>query len=295
MRSGVSAAAAPPRPTAPRSICPARPTSARARAGSSPASTRSPCSCSGPAAASRTPPPIPPPGLRPGAPCTPPPPDPPPWAASWFAAGAGRTRANKGEDLKIDPMAALRRAAQRESKVGAGLAELDRWLCDQVRQGLAGSQQAGYRHWDDIAARMVDAQAPGLAERLRGLAMVPHSGAGWDGRLLEEYALLRLLILAYGEQADLTPPLRDTVRSRIGFTVRQADVLASGEHVRDRWQVLARRDLDQDRLRSRRTWLRGRTSGRYALVLSFAVAGQSLDDSLTVGTKADADLVFYPA
>ena len=221
--------------------------------------------------------------------------DPPTWAASWFAAGAGRTRANKGEDLKIDPMAALRRAAQRESKVGAGLAELDRWLCDQVRQGLAGSQQAGYRHWDDIAARMVDAQAPGLAERLRGLAMVPHSGAGWDGRLLEEYALLRLLILAYGEQADLTPPLRDTVRSRIGFTVRQADVLASGEHVRDRWQVLARRDLDQDRLRSRRTWLRGRTSGRYALVLSFAVAGQSLDDSLTVGTEADADLVFYPA
>jgi hypothetical protein len=42
-------------------------------------------------------------------------------------------------------------------------------------------------------------------------------------------------------------------------------------------------------------WLRGRTSGRYALVLSFAAAGQSLDDSLTVGTQTDAELVFYPA
>ena len=194
-----------------------------------------------------------------------------------------------------EPKAALRRAEQREARVASGLTELDRWLCDQVRQGLAVSQQAGYRHWDDIAARMVDAQAPGLAERLRALAAVPHSGRGWDGRLLEEYALLRLLTVACREQAALPPPLRDTVRSRIGFTVRRADVLASGRPVRDHWHVLARRDLDQDRLRTRRVWLRGRTSGRYALVLSFAAAGQSLDDSLTVGTGADAELVFYPA
>jgi hypothetical protein len=186
-------------------------------------------------------------------------------------------------------------AQQREARVAAGLAELDRWLCDQVRQGLAVSQQAGYRHWDDIAARMVDAQAAGLAERLRALAAVPHSGPGWEGRLLQEYALLRLLTVAYREQAALPPPLRDTVRSRIGFTVRQAAVLASGQPVSDHWHVLARRDLDADRLRVRRVWLRGRASGRYALVLSFAAAGQSLDDSLAVGTAADADLVFYPA
>jgi hypothetical protein len=190
---------------------------------------------------------------------------------------------------------AERRVEQREARVATGLAELDRWLCDQVRQGLAVSQQAGYRHWDDIAARMVDAQAPGLAERLRALAAVPHSGPGWDGRLLAEYALLRLLTIAQREQAALPPPLRDTVRSRIGFTVRKADVLASGQPVRDHWHVLARRDLDADRLRTRRVWLRGRASGRYALVLSFAAAGQALDDSLAVGTGADAELVFYPA
>src|SRR5207244_10494241 len=62
----------------------------------------------------------------------------------------------------------------------------------------------------------------------------------------------------------------------------------------DHWQVLARRDLDQDRIRTRRTWLRGRKTSRYALALSFAAPGQSLDDSLTVGTEADAGLVFYP-
>ena len=193
-----------------------------------------------------------------------------------------------------DPRAAARRAQQRETRVASGLAELDRWLCDQARQGLAASQQAGYGHWDDIAARMVDAQAPGLAERLRALASVPHSGAGWDGRLLEEYALLHLLAVAYRRRDELPPPLRETIRSRIGFNLRQADVLADGPPVRDHWQVLARRDLEQDRIRARRTWLRGRETGRDALLLSFAATGQPLDDSLTVGTDADADLVFYP-
>lgn len=224
--------------------------------------------------------------------------DPPDWAAGWIAARAARSSDPEDPKPPADPAAALRRAEQREARVATGLAELGRWLCDQVRQGLAASQRAGYRHWDDIAARMVDAQAPGLAERLRALAAVPYSGAGWEGRLLEEYALLWLLAAACRDQAGLPPPLRDTVRSRVGFTVRQAEVLASAtpsRRVRDFWHVLARRDLDQDRIRTRRTWLRGRDTGRDALVLSFAASGQSLDDSLRIGTEVDADLAFYPA
>jgi hypothetical protein len=221
--------------------------------------------------------------------------DPPEWAASWIAERTARTSDPQDPKAPADPAAAQRRAEQREARVATGLVELDRWLCDQVRQGLAASQRAGYRHWDDIAARMVDAQAPGLAERLRALAAVPYSGAGWEGRLLEEYALAWLLAAAGRDQAGLPPPLRDTVRSRVGFTVRQAEVLASATPVRDYWHVLARRDLDQDRIRTRRVWLRGRETGRAALVLSFAAVGQSLDDSLSVGTEVDADLAFYPA
>ncbi len=222
--------------------------------------------------------------------------EPPSWAAGWLAGRgrkAGAAPPSETAEPK-DPKTAAKRAQQRETRVASGLAELDRWLCDQVRQGLAASEQAGYGHWDDIAARMVDAQAPGPAERLRALASVPHSGAGWEGRLLEEYALLRLLAIAYRRQHELPAPLRETVRSRIGFSRRQADVLAHGQPVRDHWLVLARRDLEQDRIRVRRTWLQGRKTGRPALVLGFAAAGQALDDTLAVGTEADADLVFYP-
>ena len=150
--------------------------------------------------------------------------EPPEWAASWLATRASKVGHGPARE-QADPETAAKRAQQREERVASGLAELDRWLCDQVRQGLAASQRAGYGHWDDIAARMVDAQAPGLAERLRALASVPHSGAGWDGRLLEEYALLRLLSVAYRRPAELPPPLLATIRSRIGFSLADEPLL----------------------------------------------------------------------
>jgi SWIM zinc finger len=240
---------------------------------------------------------------------------PPDWAGGWLGNRAGRDggqpgavgqprangetgqqRADGTLPAPADAEAARRRAAQREARVADGLAELDRWLCDQVRQGLAGAQRAGYRHWDGMAARLVDAQAPGVAGVVRGLAAIPSSGAGWAGRLLAEYALLRLLTVAHRRLDDLPAPLRETVRSRIGFTVRQSDVLADRARRRaDRWDVVAQHDTDQERLRTRRVWLSGRETGQPALVLSFAAAGQALDASLTVGTTVKAELAFYPA
>lgn len=214
---------------------------------------------------------------------------PPEWVRTWLTGRAARAQDGKPAE-PADPEAARRRAEQREQRVASGMDELDRWLCDQVRQGLAATPKAGYQHWDTIAARMVDAQASGLAERLRSLAAVPHSGAGWESRLLEEYAMLHLLATAYRRGSGP----RDTVRSRIGFTTRQDSVVADGEHVTDRWQVLARRDMEQERMRTRRVWLRSPRHARYALVLSFAFPGESFDGSLIPGTEADLELAFYP-
>lgn len=70
-------------------------------------------------------------------------------------------------------------AAKIEKSVDAGVSELERWLADQVRAGLAAAGRADYRHWDSMAARLVDAKAPGLAGSVRRLAagvrMVQHA------------------------------------------------------------------------------------------------------------------------
>ncbi|MEU6791652.1 SWIM zinc finger family protein [Nonomuraea wenchangensis] len=177
----------------------------------------------------------------------------------------------------------------RHGRVGAGLAEVERWLADQVRQGLAGAAE---HEWDGLAKRLIDAQAPGVAGMVSRLAQV-RAGDDWPGRLLAEYALINLLAVAYRRRAELPAPLARTVLIRAGFPVTREEVLA-GPALRDHWDVLGRRDEVQDRLTARRVWLRGRRSGRAALVLSFAPQGQPLDASLVTGVTLDADVAFYP-
>lgn len=218
----------------------------------------------------------------------------PGWADEWVE--ERRARAGRAAERRAATAAKARdpkTVERRERRVEDGLAELDQWLRDQVAHGLAQAEKAPYRLWDDAARRLVDAQAGGLAGQVRGLAAIPRQ-PGWPDRLLEEYALLRLLVQAYRRRDELPEGLRDTVRSRVGFTVPQEEVLTGGERVRDRWWVTGSRDTAQEQLTTRRSWLRGRATRRPALVLSFAAPGTSPDASLIVGTEIDAELAFYP-
>lgn len=216
-----------------------------------------------------------------------------------FAAGfATQPKPGTDPDEKAAPTAAqveatARRAAQREQRVADGMAELDRWLADQVGGGLARAARDPYGWAEHQAARLVDAQAPAVAHWLRRLPGVIASGTGWPGRLLEELALLHLLARAWSGRHELEPELLATVREHIGFTVAKADVLAGPAH-RDRWAVVAMRDLDTEAVSARRVWLHGRRSGRWAQVLFFAAAAETLDNTMLPGTEMDADLHFYP-
>ncbi|GIN03288.1 SWIM zinc finger family protein [Planomonospora venezuelensis] len=209
------------------------------------------------------------------------------WVAEWLDQRRARAARPAAAPRAAEPGAAPdpRRAEQREQRVAAGLEELERWLADQVRQGIAGSRR--HDHWDGLVKRLVDAQAPGVAGTVSRLGAVL-ADDDWPARLLSEYSLLHLLLTAH--RRELLAP---AVRGRVGFPVTREEVLA-GETVRDVWDVLGRRDEEQERLISRRVWLRGRTTGRAALVLSFAPTGQALDASLVTGTAMDAELAFYP-
>ncbi len=219
------------------------------------------------------------------------------YASSWLASRQARAAARTATDGKPkDAAAATRRAEQRAQRVAAGLADLQVWLGDQVRAGLGATRAAGYGHADAIAARLVDAQAPGVASALRRLSAIPVSGDGWPGRLLAEYGLLHLLARAHQQLDTLPAPLAAVVRSRVGYTTSREDVLAAPP-VTDRWQVLAVRDVLDGAIPARRVWLRGQHTGRFALLLSFAPTGNfggSIEAALIPGLELQADLHFYP-
>ncbi|RNG15627.1 hypothetical protein EEJ42_31030, partial [Streptomyces botrytidirepellens] len=187
-----------------------------------------------------------------------------------------------------------RRAERRAQRIAAGATELEQRLSDLLRDGLATADRAGYGAWDETAARMVDAQAPGLEARVRELGAIPSSGPGWPARLLEECALAHLLNQGFLHLDSLPEELAATTRSRVGVTVPVAELLAHGQPVRDQWLVLGREDSSDGKLTTRRIWLRGRGTGRMAMLLSFGAAGRAPEQALPLGLVLDADLTYYP-
>ncbi|MEV6792541.1 SWIM zinc finger family protein [Streptomyces sp. NPDC051320] len=225
---------------------------------------------------------------------------PPEWAGEWL-----RTRQQQGARQQqtrepsggpgpvaasaVDPEGARRRAERRAERVTAGATELEQRLADLLRGGLSTAEQAGYDLWEETAARMIDAQAPGLAGRVRELGAIPASGPGWPVRLLEECALLHLLDRAWLDRELLPEPLAATVRSRIGLPTAPA-----GPALRDHWLVLSQYDTFDGKLTTRRIWLYGRRTGRTAQLLDFGAAGRPPGTALPTGLTLDAELTAYP-
>lgn len=221
----------------------------------------------------------------------------PGWAASWLDGRAERAAKREAPAAPQDPEKAAeqaaKRAARREQRVLDGLAELRLWLDDLVRQGLAHAEQRGRREFEQMAARLVDAQAPGLARRVREMGWTLGAGPDWPAKLLADAALLSLLADAYPRHDELPDGLRAELRSQIGWTTGTEELLAGGERVRGAWRCVGVSQIEDENLRVRRTWLWG--EARWALLLDFAHPSQPLPPAPAAGQTLHGELAFYPA
>ncbi|NHZ62686.1 SWIM zinc finger family protein [Massilia sp. CCM 8694] len=230
---------------------------------------------------------------------------PPQWVSDWLDSRQQRTEkklqgaadkaaATTPEQAATQAAAAQKREEKRDNKVAAGIVELQTWLEDLAREGLSTLRARGPSFWNDIAARMVDAQAGGLAARLRrasGMCFDTNL-PDWETRLARELASIYLLGSAWRRLPELAPALQSDVRALVGWNVSQDDVLAQAG-VQDRWQVLAQHTSDNDRVHARTSWLRGQASGRWAMILQYAAGSAGYDKVLAPGTQFDGELCFY--
>jgi len=230
----------------------------------------------------------------------------PEWVSGWLAERAKRAEQKTEKDAQkaeraaqpVDPAAQAKRAAQRVAKVTAGLDYVETWLGDLIRSGLTGVPGQPYGFWETPAARMVDAQAPGLARMIREMSGIAGTGEGWQERLLERLGRLHLLIEGFRRLDTLPEPTQADIRSQIGWTVSQDELFASvpaNASVRDHWLVMGQRVEDEERLRVQRTWLRGQETGRDALLLHFAAFNQQLDRTFAPGSSFKGELVYFPS
>jgi hypothetical protein len=220
----------------------------------------------------------------------------PEWVQSWLKLrGAAQKRKAARAEKPVDAEAASKRAEKRHDKILAGLDQLDMWMNDLVRQGLARVQNESFGFWDAQARRLVDAQAGGLASRVRGMGGRVGRGDDWAARLLDDLGQLALLSHAYRRIDQLAAPLAADLRRSVGITLDQSEVIAHGDVVEDEWQVLSAVIEEDERMRTQRAWLWGASSQRVALVLQFAAGSVQFEQHLLAGTKLRARLAFWPS
>ncbi|MEU4739271.1 SWIM zinc finger family protein [Actinosynnema sp. NPDC023658] len=216
--------------------------------------------------------------------------EPPDWVDEWLTR---RHRAAAAPAPVDSPEAAQRRArakektaSARESAVRAGVAGLTDWLADVAGAGLAGLPARDAAWWHSIQARMVDAQAKGLAsavDEVRGI--VAAGGPDWAHDAADRLGGLHLL-------ARLAESPDPVVRRRLGFSVAEEEV-RGGPGWSDDWVPLLKLESDDGLVRTVRQWAWGRAHG-WVVAVRHAGGGARPVPPLTHGVLVQGVLHPYP-
>lgn len=219
-------------------------------------------------------------------------------AGEWAAGRAAKVAAQADRDARadaptapVDEEARARRVAERLARMDAGVEDLRLWLEDLVRGGLASARRQGHGWWDGAAARLVDAQVPGLAERVRRLGELA-ARPDWDETLLPEVGRLWTVTAAWLGRDALSPEEQAEVRVAVGWALPSAEVRDADSRPGP-WTVLGAHRSDDGTLQSQRTWLR-HGDGEVVQVLDFAGQGQSLAVPQLSGAVIDVEVARYP-
>lgn len=184
---------------------------------------------------------------------------------------------------------------KRQAEIEAGLDELDIWLNDIIRAGVATLETVQNDFYTIPYKRLRDAKAFALADRVLNLGKIRKQYAeDWSEVMLRELAQIHLIIQSFRRFDKLTPDQQGDLRTVIGWYIVAGELL---DHptIDDTWHTLGYIQYEVDRTRYQRIWLYGETTGRYA-VLSDTARGQlSFKHRFITGNVFEGNLTFYPS
>jgi hypothetical protein len=217
------------------------------------------------------------------------------WLGKPPSAPADNWHKQSDSEKAADPEQRDKALRERKQKIAAGLEELERWVINIIRHGLGDPQIGQYEFWNAKAARMIDAQAPGIAHWLRDMAGIPQREEHWVEPLLDQLGRLYLLIEGFKRFDTLSEEAQADMRLVLGWPLRREDIQAN-QGTADHWLVLGHHEVElESKLRTQRLWLRGQESGQDALILEYAYGDLPFDTYLWPGGMIDAEFVFFPS
>ncbi|MFY7964585.1 MAG: SWIM zinc finger family protein [Chitinophagaceae bacterium] len=219
----------------------------------------------------------------------------PQWVADWLAKRSERAeKKTEQKDKPVDEAAQTKRLQAREQLIDEGIEDLLLWMKDIVRNGILSIPENGTLIFDELAKRMVDAKAAGLANMLKGLSNINYYKEGWQHVFMQQLCNIYIIISGYKQKNKLNEAILEDVKKSIGFTQNQ-ESLKQLSGIEDNWFVLGKQLTEEDSVTIEHNWLYGIVSKKYALVLQFSVRGQGINFSLTPGKVINSELVFFPS
>lgn len=176
----------------------------------------------------------------------------------------------------------------------SGLAELQLWLEDIIRQGVANLplQQASF--WDTVAAKMVDAKLPRVSSFLKETSQLILTTEDWLEPVIARLGELQLWIDAFNNRDKLPNELQEELYNALGRNLKKADVLQNNPKIKDKWLVLAvLEEVDVEGRNYRKVWLMGLQKQQFALLLDFSFGNVGYEQQYFTGTIIQSNLVYY--
>jgi hypothetical protein len=174
----------------------------------------------------------------------------------------------------------------------SGIIELQAWLLDLIRHGIADALARDTDYWHTFAARMVDAKLSGIGRRIRGLAQMRALENAHE-HLLSEIAELYLFAQAFRQIENLPSSMQQEILSFSSVNLKKDEVLAQSG-IQDTWFIIGQTEKMEENLRQRRTWLLGKETDTKALLLDFVFGNADFPEQWEVGKMIKGELVFYP-
>lgn len=185
---------------------------------------------------------------------------------------------------------------ERLERAANGLEDLEAWLLDTARRGLATVVSEDPKWYENIAGRMADASMTGISRSLRLLGSIPVTDPDWAEQVASVLAACYLAVRAFQKRDTLSEALLFDLQGFIGIATKKETVLDSGERISDTWAVLSQKEEPlEEKLAVRRTWLLGAQSKRYALLLDYAFGGEGFGPGLLPGSIGQGTPAFYPS
>jgi hypothetical protein len=221
----------------------------------------------------------------------------PEWVLEWAAKRAQKVikqenKAAEAAAAPADPAAQTKRREKRQANIAQGLEFLDGWLRDLARQGFAGAAPAGYSFWDAPARRMIDAQAPGLARRIRALGNAMGAEPDSETKAVCELGRLHLLVTGSRRRSELSPDWQQELDAQLGWNVDQEE-LRRRDGIAGTWFAGAQTVREEEKILTRSTYLFS-GDGRTARLLEFTPVAQPSVASIALGRWFEGSLVYFP-